>query len=173
MPVSPVPLALRVTAALFAAVPLSAQCIPCAYERSAVGSVVAGWLDQVRDDPKPWARNLGGLGLRVASRFGESVVSTSVILGASAVAHTDPRYHPCTCSNALARAAHAFVGPLTATTGTGAAVFSPIQPLGALTGGYTAMSWRPGPYDPVKGYQFALSELAISAGIDLVREIVR
>jgi hypothetical protein len=168
-----IPARLHVTAALFAAAPLSAQCIPCAYERSAVGAVVAGWLDQVRDDPKPWARNLNGLALRIGSRFGESVVSTSVVLSASAITHTDPRYHPCECGNPLQRAVHALIAPLTATTASGATVVSPIQTIGALSGGYTAMSWRPGPYDPVKGYQFALAEMAVNAGIDLVREIVR
>jgi hypothetical protein len=156
-------------AALLMAAPLGAQCVPCA-----IGSaIVGGWLDQVRDDPKQWSRDAGGFGTRVASRFGQGLVTTSVTFSGGLITGTDQRYHPCGCTNTLARVAHGLLGPLTATTRSGATVVSPVQTIGAFAGGYTAMTWRPGRYDPVKGYQFALSAMAVNAGIDIIREFVR
>lgn len=150
---------------------LGAQCAACA--QVAIGSVVGGWLDQVHDDPKQWSRDAGGFGTRIASRLGQGVAQTSVTLGLGLITGTDQRYRPCACTNALARVVHGLFGPVTATTTSGNTVVSPVQVIGALAGGYTAMTWRPGRYDAVKGYQFALSAMAVSAGFDLVREALR
>jgi hypothetical protein len=170
---------LTCVAMVLAAAPIGAQCVPCAYGRAifsptvAATSVVGGWLDQVRDDPKTWSRDAGGFGTRIASRFGQATISAAVIISGGLLTGSDQRYHNCVCTDALPRVVHALTGPLTATTPSGRTVISPIQTIGAFAGGYTAMTWRPGRYDPVKGYQFALSAMAVTAGIDLVREIVR
>lgn len=138
-----------------------------------IGSGISGWIDQSRDDPKQWSRTAGGFGTRVASRFGQSAVQTTVIYTGAAVFHVEPGYHLCACTGFFSRTTHALVSPLTVTTGDGSTVLSPLKPIGALAGGYTAMAWRPGPYDPVKGYQFAATALAINAGVNLVREWLR
>jgi hypothetical protein len=135
-----------------------------------IGSAIAGWIDQSRDDPRQWSRTAGGYGTRVASRFGQAAVQTTVIYTGGALFHVDPGYHLCGCTGFLGRTTHALASPLTVTTEDGATVPSPLKPIGALAGGYAAMGWRPGPYDPVKGYQFAATALAINAGVNLARE---
>jgi hypothetical protein len=138
-----------------------------------VASGVAAWIDQSRDDPRQWSRTAGGYGLRFGSRFGQATVQVTVDYAGGALFQVDPSYHLCGCTNIFARTAHAVVSPLTVTTREGSTVVSPLQPIGALAGGYAAMGWRPGPYDPVKGYQFALTALAVTSGLNVVREWLR
>lgn len=127
-----------------------------------IASVGGGWLDQTRDDPKQWSHDAGGFATRIASRFGQAVIGNAVTVTGGLITGTDPRYHLCTCTDVPSRGLHGLLGPV-----------RPLRILGDVAGAYTAMAWRPGPYDPVKGYQFALSSLAFQAGFDLIREIVR
>lgn len=153
----------------------SAQSLPAAvFSPFAIASAgIAGWIDYTRDDPKAWKRDAGGFFERVGSRFGQNAVQTTTIYTGALLLRQDARYRPCQCSNLALRIGHALVGPLTATSSEGNTVLSPLQPVGAFAGAYTAMAWRPGRYDAVKGYQFALTSLAGTAAFDLVRELFR
>jgi len=137
-----------------------------------IGSGVAGAIDQSQDDPTGWKKTPGGYGERVASRFGQFSVQTTVVFTGSALFHVDPSYHPCRCTNIFARTGHALFSPFIVTTRDGSTAFSPLQPMGAFAGSYASMAWRPQPYDRVKAYQYGLVSLAASAQIALIHEFL-
>jgi len=62
--------------------------LPPAYFGVAWSSLV----DQLSNEPKEWGRGASGLGLRVASRFGDNVVGGTLLAVGAAVTGEDPRY---------------------------------------------------------------------------------
>ena len=63
--------------------------------------------DQITDSPREWDRDLGGFGLRLASRHGQFVIQSSLSALGNAALGYEPRYDVCRCSGFWPRISHA------------------------------------------------------------------
>jgi len=128
-----------------------------------------GTLDQLTRFPSEW-KGSTGFAERVAARVAEGFVADSVAHATAALAHQRIDYDPCMCTGTAARTRHALWRAFVAVRNDGCPV--PNWPLwvSKYSSAGIANAWYPESYTRRDAIVQASSAVAISAGLNVLRE---
>lgn len=127
--------------------------------------------DHVRNFPKQWGRGAQGFGMRLASQYGQFLISESIALGVSAIHHEDPRYFRRGQGGFGGRLGHALSSAVIARDIHGKKTIAAAQILGVYGSWAVATSWNPPDQRTFNGIAFYGSiGLAVKAGGNVFRE---
>ena len=118
-------------------------------------------LGQARNSPREWGQGADAFGVRLASDFGVSLVTTTAHYALAEVLREDTAYYRCQCSGVFPRTEHALVSTLMARRGNdGHAAFSFSDLAAPYAGTLTATAaWYPRRFslsDGFRGGNYAL-----------------
>ncbi len=121
-----------------------------------------------------WGEGFDGYAKRYASRYGQSLVSTTTRYGLGELLHEDVSYHKCQCTGTLARSAHALEQSFVAHTSSGKAVPSIPALVSPFVGAEVAVAgWYPARYTVSDALRTS-SNLYVSLPVqNLVNEFLR
>jgi hypothetical protein len=100
-------------------------------------------VDQARDVPSSWGRDLDGYRKRALSNVGEFWIQEIVTEGLAAAMDRPLDYTPCRCANIGDRAEWALKGAVTDQMRNGTHPLAIPRILGAYAGSFAQASWRP------------------------------
>jgi hypothetical protein len=128
-------------------------------------------LDQARGTPKQWGTGASGLGRRVASRVGNSVVQGSFQAPMAAVLHEDVRYIASNQHGFKRRAEHALVYSFVTYNRQGHRTPNIAWLASFYAATAVSSAWLPGIRNPTS-YTFtnATEQIAISASLNIFQE---
>jgi hypothetical protein len=133
-------------------------------------SAVAGaTLDQITRFPNEW-QGSPGFTKRTAARVAQGFVSDTIAHGTATLLHQHIDYDPCQCSGTMARTRHAMSRAFVAVRYDGSP--APNWPLwiSNYSSSTIANAWYPGSYTRRDVVIHATSAVAISAGLNILRE---
>jgi len=138
---------------------------PYPYAYAFAGSV----LDQITGFPSEW-NGSSGFAKRTAARVGQGIVADSIAHGAAAIAAQRITYDPCRCSGKADRTRHALSRAFVAVRTDGSR--APNWPLwlSKYSSSGVANAWYPDSYTRRDVIEQATSAIAISAGLNVLRE---
>lgn len=120
-----------------------------------IGSAGAAGIAQARGVPPEWGQGWDAYGVRVASYYGISLISTTTRYGLSEAFREDTLYYRCECSGFFPRLGHALISTVTARRGDdGHRAFSfpaLAAPYAGSMIGVTA--WFPRRFEPMDGFR--------------------
>jgi hypothetical protein len=133
-------------------------------------AVAGATLDQVARFPTEWGHGSAGFSKRTAARIAQGFVADSVAHGTAAFAHQRIDYDPCSCTGTVARAKHAMSRAFVAVRNDGRP--APNWPLwvSKYSAAGLAHAWYPESYTRRDAIVQATSAVAISAGLNVLRE---
>jgi len=139
---------------------------------AALGAVAGGALSQAVNSPGEWGQGWGAYGIRVTSSYGSTLISNTVIYGASAMLHEDTRYFRSTSEKFSGRLGHVIISPYIARTDDGRTRFSGAQFLGSASYSAVQLAWTP---DSFQGWDNVAFNYLIwygkTAGINFAKEL--
>lgn len=166
---------------LVAAIPAAAQEAEEHRTRNYVNDLVGPWalvrifgaatLDQIRDDPEEWDKDLGGYAQRVGSAAGSRWVTASVRHGIAALQNRTTEYRYCDCRDTRGRVRSAVLGSFTDFDAQGDRHFSTARLAGTVAGGSVKLIWQPD-YDLGDVATYTASRYGWSIVENLVREFI-
>jgi hypothetical protein len=132
-------------------------------------AAAGGTLDQLTRFPGEW-KGSTGFAKRLTARVGEGFVADSVAHATAALAHQRIDYDPCTCTGTASRTKHALSRAFVAVRNDGRPV--PNWPLwvSKYSSAGVANAWYPESYTRRDAIMQASSAVAISAGLNVLRE---
>lgn len=128
--------------------------------------------DQVADSNPEWGDGFGGFAKRLGDRQAQFIVQNSLSSLGNGLVGWEPRYDRCQCDRFWARTRHAVVRNFVTYDRTEKSLRPQIMPyLGAFGASALATTWKPGnPVWQVKGYQAAITQVFVGAGINWIGE---
>ncbi len=128
--------------------------------------------DQIKDSYPEWGDGFGGFAKRLGNRQVQFVIQNSVISLGDGVLGWEPRYDRCNCEGFWPRTRHAVVRNFVTYGRTEKSLRPQVMPyLGAFGASALATQWEPGNPDwVIKGYQAAITQVFIGAGINWIGE---
>jgi hypothetical protein len=139
---------------------------------AALGVAAAGAVSQWDDSPKEWGQGWGAYGIRVASSYGSTLISNTVVYGASAALHEDTRYFRSTSDKFVGRLGHVIISPYVARSDNGHTRFSGAQFLGSASYSATQLAWTPGSFQGWDNIGFNyLIWYGKTAGVNFAKEL--
>lgn len=132
----------------------------------------AAGIDQARGTPSQWGGGFGAYGQRFASRFGQFVISNTIVAAGNAGLGYEPRYDFCRCKGFWPRTRHAIARNFYTYDDTEQAK-RPQIPLyvGSFAAGAISTTWLPGQQNAWKsGAYSALQQVGYGSGINWVSE---
>jgi hypothetical protein len=137
---------------------------------TAMGFAYAG-VDQARDEPAEWGRDIRGYGKRLASNVGEFVIQETVTEGLAAALHRPLDYQRCHCGSTMKRIGWAVRGAVTDQLSNGTHPIAIPRIVGAYAGSFAQASWRPSDSDRTRvALLNGTTSLGVGALINLFRE---
>ena len=128
--------------------------------------------DQSTNRQPEWGSDLAGFGKRLVDRQAQFIIQNSVTSLADGVLGWEPRYDRCRCAGFWPRTRHAIVRNFVTYNQTEKEFRPQIMPyLGAFAASALATTWEPGnPSWQVRGYQAAITQVFVGAGINWIGE---
>ena len=128
-------------------------------------------INQWQDHPTEWGQGWDALGMRLGSRYGRMAVRNTIRLGADLAFGTDPRYHRCDCSGALARTRHALTRTVITRTDDGQSTFNAARVISGMATPWISDQWYPDRLNTNRHHLYSgLSYLGWQTGINVLRE---
>jgi hypothetical protein len=134
-----------------------------------VYAVTGASFDHLAGFPAEWG-GASGFSERVAARVGEGWVADSIAHGAAALARQQITYDPCRCTGKVPRAKHAVSRAFMTVRNDGRTVPNWPLWLSKYSSAAVATAWYPDSYSRREILVQATSAIAISAGINVLRE---
>jgi hypothetical protein len=130
----------------------------------------AAYLQAIAD-PTAWNRSAGGFARRLGSSYGGNLIQNSVHESMAAVAGTDPRYFPCSCTGFFRRSGHALEMTFLTYTHNGSKTLDVPQLSGVYGSSMIEAMWWPHHYTAlVQGVQTGHIEVGLTGAIHLAQE---
>ena len=128
--------------------------------------------DQIQNSPSEWGDGIEGYAKRVGSRQAQFVIQNSLSAAGNAAAGWEPRYDRCRCDGLWPRTRHAIIRNFVTYDRTEKALRPQLFSYAAAFGGAAiAATWYPGnPNVLVKGYQGAITQVAVGIGVNWLAE---
>lgn len=127
--------------------------------------------DQIENSPSQWGRGFDGFAKRLGTRQAQFVIQNSLNHYGNAVVGWEPRYDRCHCNGFWPRTRHSIVRNFVTYGGAEQALRPQIMPYAAaFGGGATVATWLPGANVVVKGYQAAVTQVAVGIGANWLAE---
>jgi len=128
--------------------------------------------DQIADTNPEWGSDSEGFAKRLGNRQAQFILQNSISSLGQAALGWEPRYDRCRCEGFWARTRHAVVRNFVTYNETEKSLRPQVMPyLGAFGASAIASTWEPGnPVWQVKGYQAAVTQIFVGAGINWVSE---
>jgi hypothetical protein len=139
-----------------------------------IGSAGAAGIAQARGVPPEWGQGWDAYGVRVASYYGISLISTTTRYGLAEAFHEDTLYYRCECTGFFPRLGHALISTVTARRGDdGHRTFSfpaLAAPYAGSMIGVTA--WFPRRFEPMDGFRIGNYNLLYQGITNVALEFV-
>jgi len=128
--------------------------------------------DQISGNDTEWGDGFEGFAKRLGNRQAQFIIQNSVSSLGNAMAGWEPRYDRCRCAGFWPRTRHAIVRNFVTYDRTETSLRPQLMPyLGAFSAASIASTWEPGhPRWEVKGYQAAITQVFVGAGINWIGE---
>lgn len=128
--------------------------------------------DQIRDVPPGWDKRPEGFAKRLGTREAQFVVQNSITALGNAALNWEPRYDRCRCDGFWPRTWHAVNRNFVTCWGPDQHLRPQLMPyVGAFGGAVMSASWQPNNPDVlVKGYQGAVTQVAVGIGVNWLAE---
>jgi hypothetical protein len=128
-------------------------------------------VDQMLDSPPNWDRDLGGFGLRVASRHGQFMIQNSLAALGNAALRYEPRYDRCRCSGFWPRTQHAVLRNFVTYDHSETAKRPQFAMYGAaLAAGAVSSLWKPDSDAWDEGYRSMITQAGFGTAANLLSE---
>jgi hypothetical protein len=128
-------------------------------------------LDQAGVGPHDWGRGSDAFGVRLASRFGRSLVRQNVAFGVRALDHEDPRYFVSGQGGPLKRTWYAMVHTFVVHNDNGSMMPAYSRFVADYGMPFIAQQWRPGRFRTVpEGLGAGTCALGLGVGMNIGRE---
>ncbi|HUO35231.1 MAG TPA: hypothetical protein VMU43_09590 [Candidatus Acidoferrum sp.] len=139
-----------------------------------IGSAAAAGIAQARAVPPEWGEGWDAYGVRTASYYGMTLISTTTRYGLAQVFHEDTLYYRCECKGVLPRLGHALISTVTARRGDdGHRVFSFSSLAAPYAGSMIATAtWYPSRYEPMDGFRIGNYSLLYQAATNVALEFI-
>jgi hypothetical protein len=128
--------------------------------------------DQIADSQPEWGSGFGGFVKRLGNRQVQFIFQNSVTSLGDAMLGWEPRYDRCRCTGVWPRTRHALMRNFVTYDRTERSLRPQLMPyLGTFAASALATTWEPGnPSWEVRGYQAAITQVFVGAGINWVGE---
>lgn len=128
--------------------------------------------DQARDVPPEWEKTFGGFAKRLGTREAQFVIQNSLTAAGNAAMDWEPRYDRCRCAGFWPRTWHAISRNFVTYGGANQSKRPQLMPyVGAFGAAAASASWQPNnPNILVKGYQGAVTQVAVGVGVNWLAE---
>jgi hypothetical protein len=128
--------------------------------------------DQINNSYPEWGDGFEGFAKRLGNRQAQFVIQNSVTSLGDGVLGWEPRYDRCSCEGFWPRTRHAVARNFVTYDRTEKSLRPQIMPyLGTFAASALATEWEPGhPQWVVKGYQAAITQVFVGAGINWIGE---
>jgi hypothetical protein len=128
--------------------------------------------DQIKNVPPGWGKTADGFGKRLGTREAQFVVQNSLTAFGNAAVGWEPRYDRCRCDGLWPRTWHAIARNFVTYGGANQSLRPQIMPYaGAFGAAVMSASWQPNnPNLLVKGYQGAITQVAVGIGVNWLAE---
>jgi hypothetical protein len=127
--------------------------------------------DQVANTPQEWGRTAGGFAKRAGTRQAQFVIQNSLSAYGNAVLGWEPRYDRCRCDGFWPRTRHAIARNFVTYGGAEQSLRPQLMPYAAAFGAaVTVAAWTPHSNLVVKGYQGAITQVFVGAGVNWLAE---
>jgi hypothetical protein len=137
-----------------------------------IKTVLFSLHDHLVDSPKEWNGNIGGFAKRLGNRQLQFIIQSSVSSVGNGMLGWEPRYDRCRCDGKWHRVRHAVIRNFVTYDRAENALRPQLMPyVGTFTASALATTWLPGnPSWQVKGYQAAITQVFVGAGINVIGE---
>lgn len=137
-------------------------------------AAVSGGIHQAHTRPPEWRQGWDAYGVRVASSFGISLVTTTTRYTLAEAFREDTLYYRCDCKGFFPRLEHAVISTVTARRGDdGHRVFSFPAVAAPYAGTMAAtLGWYPGRFGPMDGFRMGSYNLIGQAAQNLAFEFI-
>jgi hypothetical protein len=128
--------------------------------------------DQIVNSNPEWGDDFERFAKRLGNRQAQFIIQNSISSAGNALVQWEPRYDRCRCDGFWLRTRHAVVRNFVTYDRTEKSLRPQIMPyLGAFGASAMATTWEPGnPKWQVKGYQAAITQIFVGAGINWLGE---
>jgi hypothetical protein len=128
--------------------------------------------DEVSDSNPEWGQGFTGFAKRLGNRQAQFILQNSISSLGNGIAGWEPRYDRCHCDKFWSRTRYAILRNFVTYDRTEKSFRPQIMPyLGAFGAAALATTWQPGnPVWQVRGYQAAITQVFVGAGVNLVGE---
>jgi hypothetical protein len=118
-------------------------------------------FDQARDVPHQWGEGWQAYGKRLASRYGQFVIQSTLKAAGDAAAGYEPRYDLCHCQGFWQRTKHSIIRNFVTYNSTERDLRPQIPLYGAaLLAGMASSTWKPGPRNMLTEGGYAVAQQA-------------
>ena len=139
-----------------------------------LASAFAGGISQANNKPPEWGQGADAYGVRVASYFGMSMITTTTRYGLAEIFHEDTLYYRCDCHGIFPRLGHAMISTVTARRGEdGHRVFSFPALVAPYAGSMIGVAaWYPSRFEPMDGFRIGNYGLLYQAASNVALEFI-
>lgn len=128
-------------------------------------------LDQAGKQPRDWGWGSEAFGVRMASRFGRSLIRQNIAFGVRAIDHEDPRYFVSGHGNAFKRTRYAMVHTFVVRNDNGTMMPAYSRFVADFGMPFIAQQWRPRRFQTVgEGLRAGTFAIGLAAGFNVGRE---